>query len=100
MSSAIVITALILLLFSMLAGTATLALRDLSHHKVAELLEARGKREWLRAITRDMNSLILVASFLRHCTNICYILCTTEMFRDNTLCGCCSSAEWASCCSA
>ena len=70
---------LALLILSMLFGTANLSLRDLSRHRLAEVLGARGKVEWSEQIIADTHFMVLTTSILRHLCHIVFTLCVAAL---------------------
>jgi putative hemolysin len=61
---------------SLLAATATLALRDLSRIKLQELLEARGQPQWVDKLFHLREEMILATAAVRMTANVGIILAT------------------------
>ena len=84
MFSGIVTAAAVLLIGSMLFGTANLSLRTFSRHRLAEILEPRGKRHQLEQIDAELEAMILTTSSIRHVGHILFTLCIVALFSNAT----------------
>ena len=79
MSAGTLAIAFVVLMLSMLFGTANLSLRHLSRHRLAELLEPRGKVEWIEHINRDLHFMILTTSAVRHIGHLVFTLAVAAL---------------------
>jgi CBS domain containing-hemolysin-like protein len=82
MSATTLAVAFVLLMLSMLSGTANLSLRQLSRHRLTELLEARGKTPWIEQINRNLHLMILTTSAVRHTCHIAFTLAVAAAFHE------------------
>ena len=71
--------ALVSLVLALLFGTANLSLRQLSRHRLAELLEPRGKAHRVEEISRDLHFMILTTSTVRHVCHVVFTLAVAAL---------------------
>ena len=67
---------------SLYFGASTFALRDLSRVRLAEVLERRGRDDWLDWLVDRTPELMMAAAALRLFANVGLIVVTTVLFRD------------------
>ncbi|UCG32317.1 MAG: HlyC/CorC family transporter [Phycisphaerales bacterium] len=79
MSAPTLTLALAILALAILFGTANLSLRQLSRHRLAELLEPRGKAHWIENINKDLHFMILATSSVRHACHVVFIVAVAAL---------------------
>ncbi len=84
MFSGIVIAAVVLLIGSMLFGTANLSLRTFSRHRLAEILEPRGKKYQLEQIDAELQDMILTTSSIRQVGHILFTICIVALLSSTS----------------